>query len=114
VALSEITWRRVIREELRQLRELVEGITTCPAELQMCRSDLDRCRADLAWCAERIREVVPVATPPMPFAKIIVAPADVQAEIVPPRPTITIIVAPADVQAETGIGIFVSVETRVE
>jgi hypothetical protein len=80
----------------------------------MCRSDLDKCRSDLAWYMERVREVVPVATPPMPFAKITVAPADVQVEVTPPRPTITIIGAQADVQAETGISISVSVETRVE
>jgi hypothetical protein len=50
----------------------------------------------------------------MPFAKITVAPADVQADVAPPRPLIAVEVAPADVQAEAGIGIFVSVETRVE
>ena len=94
MALSEIAWRRVIREELGRLGELVEAITTCPAELQMCRSDLDRCRSDLDRCMERIRDVVPVATPPMLFA--------------------TITVAPADVQTETGMSISVSVETRVE
>ena len=98
MALSEITWRRVVREvvreELRQLGELAEAITTCPAELHMCRSDLNKCRSDLDRCMERIREVVPVATPPMQFAKITVA--------------------LADVQAETGTSISVSVETRVE
>jgi hypothetical protein len=114
VALSELAWRRVVREELGQLRELVEAITTCPAELHRCMSDLDRCMSDLDRCMERIRYVVPVATPPMPFAKITVVPADVQADVAPPRPLIAVEVVPADVQAEAGIGIFVSVETRVE
>jgi len=98
MALSEITWRRVVREvvreELGQLGELAKAIATCPVELQRCRSDLDRCRSDLDRLMERIRDVVPVATPPMPF--------------------VTVEVAPAEVQAETGISVSVSVETRVE
>jgi hypothetical protein len=113
VALSEIAWRRVVREvvreELRQLGELVEAIATCPAELHMCRSDLDKCRADLAWCTERIRDVVPVATPPMSFATIVTL-ADVRAET---GIGISVSATLADVRAETGIGISVSVETRV-
>lgn len=90
MALSEIAWRRIIREELA-------AITRVPAVVPRLPPD-----------------VIPVAPPKTVLAKITGKLADAQIDVSPPKFLTMTAAVPAYVQIETKVSISVSVEIRVE
>jgi hypothetical protein len=90
LAISELAWRRILREELSAFVGVPIVVPPLPPD------------------------VIPVAPPKMLLVKVTSKLADVQIDVSPPMFPITVAAVPVDAQTETDVSISVSVETRVE
>jgi hypothetical protein len=90
MALSEITWRRIIREELAAITRIPGVVPRLPPD------------------------VVPVAPPMIKFVEVTGKPADVQIDVSPTAFPVTITATLADTQIENNVAMSISVEVRIE
>jgi hypothetical protein len=90
LAISELAWRRIIREELAALIGVPVVVPRVPTD------------------------VIPVAPPKMVLVEVTGKPADAQIDVSPPLFPTMVATVPADAQTETDVSISVSVEIRVE
>jgi hypothetical protein len=93
----------LVVDALRKARDILRIIEkTVTEELDVCKTELDMCKTLLAYYRELARGVISVS------------PADVKTDIALPRPIIDIASETAKIHTETGIGILVSIEARIE
>jgi hypothetical protein len=113
----------LVVDALRKARDILRIIEkTVTEELDVCKTELDMCKTLLAYYRALAREVISVSLAdvkadialPRPIITISVSPADVKTDITPPRPIIDIVGETAKIHTETGMGILVSIETRIE
>jgi hypothetical protein len=90
MALSEITWRRIIREELAAIARVPVVVPRLPPD------------------------VTTIAPPKIKLVEIAGKLADAQIDISPTLFSITAATMPVDAQIENDLSISVSVETKVE
>jgi hypothetical protein len=90
MALSEITWRRIIREELK-------AIVRAPVDVPRPPPD-----------------ITTVAPPEIKLVEVAGGLADKEIDVSPTLLSITADIVPEDMQVENDLRISVSVETKVE